>query len=680
MPRNGKPYADPATRMDTDAATRKGESRASILDGKQFVVWDGEGARQPGKRKPQNYVLFGCYDGTDHSWITGEQLNTHECLSFIIAQGRKHRGAWHVAFAFDYDVNMILRNLSPKQFAYLRDHGHTKVGDNYRVEHIPGKWFRVTEYGPQFPKVRKDRYSVTIFDTWGFFQSSLLAALQNYLGENPEGFDLVKEGKARREGFTYGELEFITKYWRVENELAWQMVNKLRDYLYAAGLRIAKWHGPGALASYAYRTRKVGPHKSDCGERIYTAARYAYAGGRFERFHIGRYRNAYSYDLNSAYPHAIAQLPSLSEGQWIHVTKPTDRLAEFGVYRVSLRGPAISRKPGPLFHRDQRGNISFPWRTDGWYWSPELRAMQGNLPRGVELSVHEGYEYVGWHTRPFEFVREVYDQRRIMKANGDGAQVALKLLLNSLYGKMAQRAGWERTGKAPTWHQLEWAGWVTSHTRAALFTLMTKIPYDKLIAVETDGLFTTCTPSELGIVDSKELGGWEITEHAELIYLQSGLYTKRAADDVWLLKYRGLDSDSVSADRIVEHARSLSGTPWETLDGTTTRFIGYRNALFRETQNRGPFHVHFRVWETEHKEIDCGSVGKRVHSPKMCAACKAGCNAYEMPHETVIKSATAIDNDCHSHMHAIPWIDPESLPPFSWLVEDQTSDGLVRLD
>jgi len=44
--------------------------------------------------------------------------------------------------------------------------------------------------------------------------------------------------------------------------------------------------------------------------------------------------------------------------------------------------------PSPLFHRDKSHNISFPWFTDGWYWSPEANEA---LRCGAEIV--EGWEY-----------------------------------------------------------------------------------------------------------------------------------------------------------------------------------------------------------------------------------------------------------------------------------------------
>lgn len=676
----GSAYDDPIDRLDTNFKSRKIIKAKDKLREKPFLIWDGEGARALDdngaviKGAPQDYILFGYYNGSEHEWITDKRLSTDDCLRLIIDCGKAHRNHIHVWFAGGYDVDMILRDMTVAQFRFLRERGYVRYA-NYKIKHISGKWLEVTELGD-------NPFKVTIYDVWGFFQSSLINALKTTISDHPLMSNLseIESGKDKRKEFTYADLPYITKYWKIENILAHALITRLRDYLYDVGLRISKWHGPGAIASYGYRTNGIKQHKADCGSAVYDAARYAYAGGRFERFHIGRYKKAYGYDINSAYPNAIARLPSLTEGEWIHNDRPS-KIVEFGLYRVSMRGPALSREPAPLFHRDKSGNITYPWRLDGWYWSPEIKALIRSMPGSKSVRITESYEYVGWTTRPFGFVKNVYNQRRQMKDDGAGAQMALKLFLNSLYGKMAQRAGWERTGEAPPWHQLEWAGWVTSYTRAMLYELMHKIPYDKLIAVETDGIYTTATPKELGIVDSKELGGWEVSYYDELIYLQSGLYAKRK-DAEWSMKFRGLDSNSISINQVREHAYNLKANEdWPPLCGMTTRFVGYKNALFRETQNRGEMKDHHCVWEHEPREISCGDVGKRVHSSKICKACQQGKNAYNMPHETVIKSKTMLGFDIETLMsqrHDIPWLDdPEAAEKFKWRQMEEEMDGLI---
>jgi hypothetical protein len=680
-----KRYDDPVGRLVTTGRNRRDLAEMITRREREFVIWDGEGATEPGRRNdPQQFVLFGCYTGTEHRYIVGPSLTTYECLALIMRVARElgPDGYTHVSFAFGYDTNMILRHLSGRQLRRLSERGFVFLGTKdawrYRVEHVPGKWLRVTEYGSNYQWDRDDKLTVTIYDGWGFFQSSFIAAVESYLPDHPL-LPEVQRGKEQRQVFQWADIDFITAYWKVENELGHALFHRLRELLYDVGLFITSWHGPGALASYVYNKHRVQDHKVDCGPVIYDAARYAYAGGRFERFHIGRYEQAYGYDINSAYPTAIAKLPSLTEGFWRHRRHLDAELrtgadvAEFGLYRLDLRGYAIKRDAAPLFHRDSNGDVTFPWRLSGWYWSPEVAALLDTLPEYREhIVISEAWEYHGWETRPFGFVADMYEQRRMMKAAGIGSQIALKLCLNSLYGKQAQRAGWERNGGAPRWHQLEWAGWVTSHTRATLYRLMQRMGYDNVIAVETDGVYSSLSPDVLGITDSSDLGGWEVSAYDELVYLQSGVYAKRQGDQ-WSVKYRGLDRDTfgneptqqeAAAHAIVEHSKLLvPGTrDWPKLEGVTTRFIGYRNALFREQQGRGALERHHCVWEREPKAIDCGSVGKRIHSPRICTACQAGATAYDMPHETIIRSRMMLPTepfDYMSHRHDIPWLDAD---------------------
>lgn len=675
-----KAYADPLTRLSTAGRNRRDIAEMVSRRDRDFCWWDGEGATEPdARRKPQHFVLFGAFDGEEYHYITSPNLTTYECLSLIMRVNRRIPDRIHVSFAFGYDTNMILRSLTDKQLRRLAERGAVFLGTRerwrFRVEHVPGKWLRVTEYGPDYAVNDKDKATVTIFDLWGFFQSSFLAAVESYLPNDPHLAE-IQAGKARRSVFSYKDIDFITQYWKIENAVGYNLANRLRELLFSVGLNITSWHGPGALASFVYRTRGVAAHKRDCGNGVYDASRYAYAGGRFERFHVGRYEMAYGYDINSAYPTAIAQLPSLADGEWQHRhlvpgdVRSSRDLHKFGLYRVELNGHAIKRDAAPFFHRDSTGDVTFPWRLAGWYWTPEIAAMLDTLPEYRDrVSIVEAWEYVGWSQLPFTFVAEMYEERRRMKAAGIGSQIALKLCLNSLYGKMAQRAGWERNGKAPMWHQLEWAGWVTSHTRATLFRLMQRMGYDKLIAVETDGVYSSATPEELGIRDSTALGGWEVSAYDELVYLQSGVYAKRQGKE-WSVKYRGLDKDSFGdtvedcAHAILKHSQLLlpNDPDWPALVGKTTRFIGYRNALFREVQNRGHVKQHHCVWEVEPKEINCGTVGKRVHSRKICRACQAGATAYEMPHETIIKSRMMLSTekvDLMSYRHDIPWLDKD---------------------
>jgi hypothetical protein len=649
------------------AGTHTREGKVLAID-RPFLFWDGEGVRnRMGDRKPTSYALLGHSGGAR---IISESLRTEECLRFIARQGRENPGHIHVGFAFDYDVNMILRDLSPMEFRRLRDKGFVHAY-GFRIEHVPHKWFQVTEYGTE----KKDRITVRIQDIFGFFQQSFVKACKNYIPNHPLMAKLsqIEEGKDARNSFTFSMIDYIEEYWEIEGQLGQALVEQLREWLFDVDLKINRWHGPGALANYAYKRNGIAAHKTQSANakhgdeaQIYRASRHAYAGGRFEAFVVGRVTGpVYGIDINSAYPYGISQLPSLTEGHWEYVAVP-ETIEEFGIYHIAFTFPAKSKRqqvhsvaPAPLFHRDKNGEITFPWRTNGWYWSPEAKIVN-DLYVAHGAKIMEGWVYRGWKTRPFQFVSSMYSQRRAMKAKGIGSEKALKLCLNSLYGKMAQRTGWERTGKAPVWHQLEWAGWVTSNTRAMLYDVMSRIPRGQLIAVETDGIYTTCDPATLGISNSAALGGWEVTEYREILYLQSGTYFATNLDGTITAKYRGLDPQSLPYSKACEFIQQCGPhMEWGSLEGITTRFVGYRAALHREDNSRGPMKAHHCAWETDKKDVSVGRQGKRTHSPSnSCPACKAGRSAWDMPHELHI-SFRAYASDINSFPHDIPWHDSE---------------------
>lgn len=661
-----------------------GNGRGSSVppETRPFIAWDGEGISILGKSRPQAYVLFGCSTG---EYVSSDgHLHTFELLDFILDVGRKNPTAFHVGFAFNYDANMLLRSLSEHALRIVHHTGGVSFNrpglGRYRIEFRPSKWFSVTRFGEKYDRKRNphDKVHVKIFDLFGFFVKSFEAAYTQLIGPVPS---ILSKGKAARGSFTSNDMAYVLKYWQVEIQMLCELAGELRKRLYGAGIRITSWHGPGALASYVLRTNGVKAAKASCPDEVREAARYGYAGGRFEMFKLGRINGPiYSLDVNSAYPYGIAQLPNLAAGEWIYQTfspgQPPTRIARFGIYYVRLRpdssGTFLERAPGPLFHRDKMGNISFPWVVEGWYWSPEVKNLSRLMGRRVEIL--QGWTFRRVHGKgepyPFKFIEEMYEQRREWKRKGYASELALKLAMNSIYGKLAQRVGWnEEKRTAPTWHQLEWAGWVTSYCRSMLWSVMSKAPRDSLIAVETDGLYTTANPASLGISDSKALGGWSIDEYDEILYVQSGMAWLRRGDK-WTCKRRGLDSKTFTREACEQYLRQLGPSEiWAPYVGETTRFIGVGAALASTV----PFKFRHCVWQTINREIRPGQGGKRVHIHTQCAACMDGKTAWEAPHDMSIRSLAY--KDPHSYPHSIPWEDYPS--EYDWRAVADVEKQLV---
>lgn len=644
---------------------RISDAKRILQEDRPFIAWDGEGINVLGPGKPQSYVLFG--SSADRPIEDTFGLGSWACLDHIIQVGRDNPDAIHIGFAFSYDSNMIVQNFSPTTLTRLHKRGYVRLkrgpGLEYVITFRKSKFFQVTRIW------LGERTTVRIYDIFTFFMTSFEKAYTKMIGPVP---DLLTEGKAGRKSFTLAEFARVKKYWTLEIQMVRELAEELRRRVYSAGILITEWHGPGALATYVMKEWGIRAHMCVTPEPVRLAARYAYAAGRFEIYHVGRThgKKVYGVDRNSAYPAALRLVPSLTEGHWVHedwgekLLHSTGKrlIHNFGLYYVKLRGkvPIGVTAPSPLFHRDKNHELTFPWDTEGWYWGPEA---QQAAKAGATIT--EAWQYTGWTTRPFARIDDTFDLRRQWKMAGNSAEMALKLAMNAMTGKAAQRVGWKENGRIPGWHQLEWAGFVTSYTRAALYDVMRRIPFDQLIAVETDGFYTTMDPMELGITASGELGGWSVDVYDEVMYVQSGLAWLRKGECTsgacthiredgcaWETKRRGLDPESFELQHCIDYLGTLEPLQreWPVFKGVTTRFATMGLAL----AGKDPKAKHC-VWSTDTREISVGRQGKRIHVAQFCQACKMGHTAYEMPHDLIISPLDPRAGGVKSFPHSIPW-------------------------
>jgi hypothetical protein len=257
-------------------------------------------------------------------------------------------------------------------------------------------------------------------------------------------------------------------------------------------------------------------------------------------------------------------------------------------------------------------------------------------------------------------VEDVYYDRLEMKRQGNALERVLKLEINSLYGKFAQRAGWFQPGdRIPSYHQLEWAGHITSATRAKLFRAYSQRP-NNVFSFETDALFTT---SQLDLPIGDKLGEWTEIVYRDILYIQSGFYFAHGIDGKLTEKYRGFDKGSIKFDEVIGWLDKLDPTnPFSRtgpkLFGPSKRFVGLKRAI--QTRRKD----YWRSWETTTREISIGNDGKRRHQPG-CPGCRRGIKWSEGMH--YLADAT---NGGISHPHKIPW-EEEQWIENQWALEKQ---------
>lgn len=666
-------------------AKRKGtRSRAVDPRTKRMIAWDGEGMKLSGSQNPQHYVLFGCSAEPESPLTIGSDpkgdLTFQQLADYACDIADRYPQSFHIGYFFGYDQNMIVKTLSPwhKQVLHKNNSVQVTRGDvTYRVKWIPKKRITLT-------RIRDGKRStITIDDIGTFFGRTFVDAYREQFPDEvdtPE-FSRVVEGKAQRADTTFADMRDVKLYWRDEIQLLQRLAERFRAIMYEAGFILRDWYGPGALANYIRRTRKLADHEHGGKEpnmprEVHEASKHAYYGGRFEQFHAGRIQGpVYAYDIRSAYPYEFTRLPSMREGgEWVHVTTPT-RGITMGVYRMSFRYK--NRFPHPMMplpYRSPRHEVSFPGIVEGWYWMPEAQQAYKlwNVPGRDDLlvEIHEGWE---WHPadnseRPWAFLHDMYAYRNKLKAHGSPAQMAYKLGPNSLYGKAAQKVGWdERSHTPPRAHTLPIAGWITAACRAEILTAARFVPPDDLVAIETDGFFTTRQPP-IDMTIGENLGEWEVKTYDEIIYVQSGVYLTRQGD-TWSVKSRGKEAASLSVDTITDYlARLTPDVNWREVDlqvPQSEQFVSIGSAISRAREGGkgvNPFklnRLHCR-WEPADRRITVGELGKRVHIPELCHACKSGLSANDGRHPLLVRAPPAAMKHDLSTAYSLPWESGET--------------------
>lgn len=591
---------------------------------KPFIGWDGEGYTVAGNH---HYALFGNSDGLR---ISG-RLDWRTCLPLLF---NAPRNAHHVIFAGTYDCVMMFRH-HPEIDRLL--HGQPVYMDQYRVTFLKGKMLRVTD--------RERGETRILYDVFTFFGTSFVKACQEYLGGS-DMLDQIEAMKLQRNTFTKDDVLSggVEGYMTQELTLLVDLCNSLRSRLAAVGIHPSQWHGPGAVASAVFKREHVKEHKGSYPDEFRRIAESAYYGGRFEQFQRGTFLGTvYQYDIRSAYPAAMRSLPSLEGATWEHTTNIGCGISRYDLCYIDCY---TSSPIGYLPHRCKDGTIYYPKFVKGWYWGVEI-------PDDYHHYITESYRFhPGSSVKPFAYIDGMYAQRAQLKADRKPEQLALKLALNSGYGKLAQSKGARcdpDTGwKYPTFHEVVWAGLITAITRRSISDALHSVDSADIIATETDSVFTLA-PISLRV--GSNLGMWDCETLDGIKYIQSGV-SLVLSDSTWKFKTRGFTVKRTDDENAI-WSRFLEVSPHQ-LDLKQTRF----GTDPRQRERFGQW------YETiHHLTLDVNDNEKRVHDPS-CHECLSGHTYADSLHPLVVPDIPVQDSTPYKFV----WNDGAvtSDPVFGW--------------
>lgn len=511
---------------------------------------DGEG--EDGK-----YILLCASNGKSVA-NRKDGLSTKDCLDFLL---QLNGPQLIFGFAFSYDVNMILRDLGRDELERLAKTTRVFWGD-YRIKHIDGKLLQITH--------RPTGKSVSIWDLYPWIQTSFVTMLEQYNLCDEKTLTRIRTMKDQRDNFRDLSAAKIKGYCVEECALLSKAVSYVLNLIHGTGFKPNGYYSPGSLAAAAMEGHGVRNYRSDPPTQAITdAIDKAFIGGRSEVSMVGPIDGPiYEYDIRSAYPYAATILPCFAHGRWV---KYNGTITPYSLVKVHWQtGRQAVWGPYPV--RPRTGSIRYPRSGETWVWGVE--ALAGR-PLCSEFSVVEGYTYLPeCDHKPFRYLADYYEARKVLKDASDPMEYVYKLILNSTYGKLAQRMG---SSPYPPKHRfLAWAGLITAITRAMLLERIVEAG-ENILLCATDGILSR---QALTVEIGENLGQWESNNYADIFIAGPGFYFATRDDSGKpKIRNRGISRADVSPERLSQEW--VRAGRLGSVRISTRRFIGYRLALQR---------------------------------------------------------------------------------------------------
>ena len=171
---------------------------------------------------------------------------------------------------------------------------------------------------------------------------------------------------------------------------------------------------------------------------------------------------------------------------------------------------------------------------------------------------------------PFkDFIEKQYYQRLALKKDKNPLERAIKVVLNSIYGKTAQRVN----NVMGNMFNSAIAAYITGNARAQLYRFMREHGIEKdSVAFDTDSIAVT---KEIAGLDSEKLGEMKLDKHADdVIYLSNGFYR---FEGKW--KQRGVRYDREKKVEIAHLATRVSGDGQLYIAVETTRTTQIKSGI-----------------------------------------------------------------------------------------------------
>lgn len=535
-----------------------------------------EAVRNPGERYGKSQ-----YHADDLPANYG--LPTRRILDFLLSLPQD-KSDLIISFSFNYDMTKILQDLPYAALREFAELGFT-IWNGYIISGIPRKYLQIDTAGKR----------VRIWDVFSYWQMGFAPALESsrelFSDAQRKVIDFIARMKREREHFDVMPDDEIREYCFSECEYLSIMYRDFLRNLDHMGLVQLQHSGPGSAANAFFADvdlKAFMPHGDPvrylAGLPVQVAI-HSYYGGRFEIAAQGNIGDQIEYDLQSAYPSIAVNLPCLACGHFRHVDDYEPGKLGFYCAGSLTSGPwapfpfrANAETGREYLNRAHKGAIAFVHGGRRWVTSFELGTAREYFGADA-IPVYSGWVFdEGCTHKPFKRLLELYLHRKIgdptcpdclaapkhfcpaHPAPSAGLSKVIKLIINSVYGKLAQAIGWKvnprspyasgpESMKAPEYQCYIWAAWITGGTRARVMEAALiggREPdcpdcrngdmfracerHSSVNSIATDGILSGKRIPELDAdVTDWVLGSWEREEKPDAWLGMPGIYSFRDA-------------------------------------------------------------------------------------------------------------------------------------------------------
>lgn len=418
-----------------------------------------------------------------------------EYLTYI-----EYRKSINWFFNITFDVESVLKMLPEAELEEILEDNKTEY-KGFKLFYLPHKYFKITD---------KSKHNYDYWDIVQFYGMSLDNASKEYLNDTKGVADI----KGLMEYIYYNKVQKVVyNYCMHDCELTRRLAERMYKGVLDCDIPFSKPYSRASLAETAFLDNCDVPQYLDAPLGVNKYFYWAYYGGWFELFKRGLHNNhIFEYDINSAYPYAMLNLPDVRDLRWERVRKPS-KDSSIGVYLIAI-SPKKSTTISPLQIRTETLSVH-PHASGLRYVTDDELPMFKKL---YKVKVISGFEGFGDHIHyPFkEYVQKLYEDKSRYKNKDEMMYECVKRVLNGFYGKNIQRTN----GRIGNCFNPIYAAKITGSCRRQVWDAVKDHQKD-VIGIQTD---SAIMKEEIDIDLGNGLGQWGKKEFREGIFLLSGVY------------------------------------------------------------------------------------------------------------------------------------------------------------